>query len=420
MLKRRLSVLFPSLFLTLGAGFGACIGWAADDVSQAVKDAISEAKAIPMPDYALLQSQGAIKDFTSSVTGDTHQTESLYQSGQGQLFAPGRNEADRCQGQTDSHCIAVQIVDRGSTEKPTIDPDVSGNLIGGRDDVVGNADKWVDEEKLNGNGTSVGNCRPNVSTVTKPAQTQTCDVRVATTSTSVTHTCSIDFESIYSETSLWACEIFQGGTENKTCSVPVVVKQETTSTLTCFEGKVDPVAKTCSVIVTPYTEARHQATCVKPQFKSVTRTCTRRLVVVPETTCRIGSVAETSVTDYADLTEDGVPGADTLKASYTCAESPLALLLTVNAKVSGDGADLQLRVGADAFNISRDIEGGRVQLTGQTSCTAADCISEIHMRVFQAKGLEHIYTGEVAVRLAFKKFVKTAEKEQWSESCTGL
>lgn len=414
--SRPLSVVFLVGLCLLWGDTVICAQQTDETVSQAVKDAVAAAKAVPTPDYEALQGTDAVKDFTQSVTGNTATVESLYQSGQGLLFAPGRQEADRCASQNDPHCLAVQVVDRGSQQPPSVDPDISGDVIAGRDDVVSNADKWVD---VGGNGNSVGNCRPNTQQIVKPLETKTCDIREIFTSTSVTKQCTIDFEDIMTQTSLWACEIVNGKTENKTCSVPVVVKQETTSVLTCFEGKREALSKTCEVIVTPYVEARHQAACVKPKYKSVTRTCTKRLVVVPETTCKVGDVAQTSVTDYGTLTEDGLPGADTLKLSYTCAEGDWVLQLATNSQTGGE-ADIVFQAGDFDFEATRDVVGGRVTFKGTTTCNRENCISQVSMKVYKGQGTTHIYSGEVFARLAFKRFIKTAEKEQWSQTCTGI
>lgn len=47
------------------------------------------------------------------------------------------------------------MVDKGSVNRPVLDPDEEDKILAGRDDVLDNADDWVD---VGGNGSSAGNC----------------------------------------------------------------------------------------------------------------------------------------------------------------------------------------------------------------------------------------------------------------------
>lgn len=291
----------------------------------AVEAAVEAARRTPVPDYAALQQSSDIKDVVQEVTGDTTALEALRQDGQGALFAPGRAEADRCHSQGDPTCLAVQVVDRTSTTRPVIDPDVAGDLIGGRDEVAGSAEDWV---QVDGTG-SAGSCRPNISTIVKPSETKTCDVRLWVESTSETHACMTAWESILEEASEWICRIVEKKNFSTVCSVPVVVPQETTSTVACWEGVKEAARETCPVTVTAEVRRKHLAACVRPKFRTVTRQCSRRLVVKPSGTCRVGEVTEASNANYAELGEDVVPGADTLSVSVECREQTDGRLPTI-------------------------------------------------------------------------------------------
>ncbi len=402
--------------LLLGMTFDVSAENSQKTVSEAVQKAISDAKSTPIPDYEKLQGTDDVLQYRDTVTGDTTSMQSLFEDGQGILFTPGRLNADACQGKTDPRCTAVQIVDKASTQKPTIDPDVDGSVMAGRDDVVDKAEDFVD---VSGNGTSVGNCREESATVTRPKETKTCDVRIAPgESTGSTQTCSISKEDIYSPTSLWACLIEEGSVEDATCSVPVVVKQKTTSTLTCWEGHVDPQTRSCPVVVTPYREERHLASCAKPLYRSVVKTCSRKLVVAATATCRPGDVTSSDATNHADLTTDAVAGADTLTVSYACDESKEALVtLAVNAQTN-DGTEVVVKTAESIFDVSQQLKDGSVRLTGTTQCEGSACITSAQMRVYEGLGTTHVYSGEVNVRLVFSRFVKTEETDHWTTDCT--
>lgn len=385
--------------------------------SEAVEDAVNAGKTMPLPDYEALKDAPDVTGFVADNTGSTAEIEALWQNGQGALYAPGRSEADACWSKNDPRCLAVQMVDKASTNRPVLDPDLTGDLTAGRDEILDNAEDLVD---LGGTGSSTGNCTEHTTTITKPEETLTCDVRThETPGASVEETCRHAFEEILSETSVWACKTTYAETTQNTCSIPVVVRQTTNTTLACFEGKKDAEALSCPVTVTPAQTEKHYAACVKPLMKSVVRTCTRRLVVTTDASCRPGDEQSAANTDYANLGEDDVAGADTLEVTSICAQEGVRLRLCTNAQAGAKPA-LSVEVTSDVFETVLNIAGGIARFEGSWSCSKADCIAFVTMTVYRAAGTSHIKQGEVSVRLPFTRFVKTAETEHWSETCTGL
>lgn len=384
-------------------------------VDPAVEAAVDAARKTPLPDYWALQGAADVQDAIHAATGNTQALEALRQDGQGMLFAPGRTEADRCKSAGDPTCLAVQVVDRESTTRPEIDPDVSGDLEAGRDEIVGNAEDWV---HIEGTG-STGTCRPNISTVVKPSVTHTCDVRVSQESTSETHACLIAWESILEESSRWMCRIVDRKEFSATCSVPVVVKQETTSTVACYEGVKNATPASCPVTVTAETKEKHLAVCVRPKYRTIVRQCSKRLVVKPSGTCTVGTVTEATNTDYAALTEDSIPGVETLTVSATCRERAGGLpevVLSTNS-VTGGACDITVSTAESVFDIPLSVSGGSVRFAGTTHCNGRDCITEARMTVWAGTGAASVYSGEVFVRLAFIRFMKTGEADYWQEDC---
>ncbi len=388
---------------------------AAKAVDPAVEAAVDAARKTSLPDYSALQGAADIQDAIHAATGNTQTLEALRQDGQGMLFAPGRTEADRCKSAGDPTCLAVQVVDRESTTRPEIDPDVSGDLEAGRDEIVGNAEDWV---HIEGTG-STGTCRPNISTVVKPSVTHTCDVRVSQESTSQTHACLIAWESILEESSRWMCRIVDRKEFSATCSVPVVVKQETTSTVACYEGVKNATPASCPVTVTVETKEKHLAVCVRPKYRTIVRQCSKRLVVKPSGTCTVGTVTEATNTDYAALTEDSIPGVETLTVSATCREraGDLPEVVFSTNSVTGGACDITVSTAEPVFDIPLSVSGGSVRFAGTTHCNGRDCITEARMTVWAGTGAASVYSGEVFVRLAFIRFMKTGEADYWQEDC---
>lgn len=384
-------------------------------VDPAVEAAVDAARKTPLPDYSALQGAADVQDAIHAATGNTQTLEALRQDGQGMLFAPGRTEADRCKSAGDPTCLAVQVVDRESTTRPEIDPDVSGDLEAGRDEIVGNAEDWV---HIEGTG-STGTCRPNISTVVKPSVTHTCDVRVSQESTSETHACLIAWESILEESSRWMCRIVDRKEFSATCSVPVVVKQETTSTVACYEGVKNATPASCPVTVTAETKEKHLAVCVRPRYRTIVRQCSKRLVVKPSGTCTVGTVTEATNTDYAALTEDSIPGVETLTVSAACREraGDLPEIVFSTNSVTGGACDITVSTAEPVFDIPLSVSGGSVRFAGTTHCNGRDCITEARMTVWAGTGAASVYSGEVFVRLAFIRFMKTGEADYWQEDC---
>lgn len=387
----------------------------AGDVPEAVQEAVDAGKATPLPDYDKLMKGDAVQGFINDNTGSTAELEALRQNGQAVLYAPGRAEADACWSRNDPKCLAVQMVDKGSTNRPTLDPDLAGDLTAGRDEVIDKADNMVD---LDGTGSSVGNCTDHTTTITKPEETQTCDVRLGQTGgSSVEEICEHRFEEIVSQESVWACEVKKKESKDEKCSVPVVVRQETTTTLTCFEGKKDAELETCPVTVTAESKQKHYAACLRPAYKSVTKTCTRRLTVTAQASCKPGQTASTSNSDPGVLGEDMVPGMDTLTVTSICSTEGFKLQVRANG---GAGDDVTMTVTSRVFDAVKNVPEGQIRFSGDVTCSKADCIANATLTVWWSRGSSHVLQGDVSVRFPFVRYVKTSETEHWSETCTGL
>ena len=396
---------FPFAVLTL-------IPAAAGAVTPA--DAIDAGYAAGNVDWSAVTANRPALDAVAGMSGNTEDLKALRQGGQAKLYAPGRSEADRCATAGDPKCLAVQVVDRTGHAGPTVNPDVTGDLMKGYDDVVGSAEDRVD---FDGTGTSTGDCRPATTVVTPPETTQTCDVRV--TASDEIRPCRETTESFFSPASRWYCRITEAHEETATCVLPVVVPQRKTFTVACREGKRDPEVKTCPATVTTAVKSVWEAACTRPVWKKVTKTCTRRLLVKPAATCRVGEAVSAVVTDYGFLGEDAVPGADALELEYRCAARAFPILRIKTDSATKGARDRVFETSDAVFDFFEAHGGHTLRFDGTLTCgTDNVCTAVVTMTVYRGSGRWTELMGHIKTTLNFTKYVKTGETEYWEETCT--
>ena len=377
-------------------------------------DAVDAGRNAANLSWSDVTGNGAAASYLTDAAGDTKSLESLRQNGQAKLYSPGRTEADRCASERDPKCLAVQLVDRGGAERPSVNPDVTGEVIANHDKITANPSDYAD---VIGAGTETGDCRPAQALVTPAAETKTCDIRVAATSEE--KTCLETTETFYAAASRWRCRIDAARTETASCVLPVLPKETHTYTLACREGTRPAETRTCTATVTTSTDALWTGRCVKPQWKAVTKTCTRRLLVRPAATCTVGTEVSARVTDYGFLGEDAVPGADTLELAYRCTASQFpVLLIRTNSATRGE-PDRTFKTSEAVFDFSEDHPGATLRLAGTLACGDDHvCQASVTMTVFRGSGRESVRVGEISKSFAFTRFAKTGESEWWDESCT--
>ncbi len=387
----------------------------AQDVSERAQAAVAAGRAMPLPDYTKLHRDSGVSGWLTQTQG-TQALQALRENGHGVLFAPGRADADACANRHDERCLAVQVVDRNAGTRPSVDPDLTGHLMAGHDDVVAHAAEHVD---LGTTGMRPGVCHPATAAVAGAKETHVCDIRQEPTVHEQRATCAKRWQAIIEHAERWACETRWRQPFQTHCAVPVVVPQRTTSTVACWEGELAAEARTCSVIKRDAVREQHRAVCLTPQWKRVTRRCTRKLIVAPVASCTPGVISRASNTSGA-LAADAVAGVDTLSLAYVCeaSERPTVSLATNDAH----GAALALgKTAAAQFDFTVAVAGGSVRLTGTNTCSDEDataCQAQALMRVYRGTGSTHVYQGEVTVRLAYRCFAITSQPQRWQEDCT--
>lgn len=377
-------------------------------------DAIDTGYGAGNVDWGSVTANRPAAEALAQMTGNTEALKALREGGQAKLYAPGRTEADRCADERDPKCLAVQVVDRTGHAGPTVNPDVTGDLMKDYDDVVVSAGNRVD---LSGTGTSTGECRPATTIVTTPETTETCDVRL--TASEVIRTCRERTENFFSPASRWYCRTTQAHKALATCVLPVVVPQRKTFTVACREGKRDPEVKTCPATVTTDVKSVWEAACTRPVWKKVTKTCTRRLLVKPAATCRVGEAVSAVVTDYGFLGEDAVPGADALELEYRCAARAFPILRIKTDSATKGARDLVFETSDAVFDFFEPHGGHTLRFDGTLTCgTDNVCTAEVTMTVYRGSGRFTELMGHIRTTLHFTKYEKTGETEYWEETCT--
>ena len=379
-----------------------------------VSDAVDWGRSAANLSWSGVSENAAAHSAIRNAQGDTAGIEALREDGQAKLYAPGRSEADRCSSATDPVCLAVQEVDRGGRETPSVNPDVTGELMKGYDNVTANAAKDVD---LSDTGAVAGECRPATATVTPASETKTCDIRsVATTEVK---SCLEATESFYLAASRWQCRIDAARQETQTCALPVGLAETHTYTVSCREGTRQAMTVSCPATVISAQAQVWTGRCTRPGWKAVTKTCTRRLLVKPEATCKVGDTVSARVSDYGVLAEDGVAGADALELSYVCTAASFPTLRIATNSATRGACDLVTLTAESVFSLVADLADGRVTYSGTLSCSAEKvCTASVTMTVYQGKSGEATKSGTLSKTLTFTAYAKTAESEYWDETCT--
>jgi len=370
------------------------------------------AAAQALPDFPALQQSQGIQSLASRNGGDASAYSALAAGGQGILYSPGRMDADACATASDPRCLAVQEVDRAASERPVIDPDPTGSLASFRNSVTGNAPSTV---TLAGFSSSAGSCRPVTTDITTPAVTRTCEEQwVRIIGSTEERSCSIETVPVEMLTSTYACTESYVERFDAACRVPVVAQTRTINTWSCFEGRQDSQARSCTVSVSAPMKTYQVAACTRPVYRVSEKSCVRRLTVVPGASCTIGSVQSSSQTDYATLSDDAIPGMDTLTMSYTCADDG-ARHPTVKLSANG-GAEVS--IASDSFDAPVVAGGNTARFTGELSCDGATCLADVTLTVYSGTGSGRVRSGDIHRLFAFSRYQAGEDVDYWTEECT--
>lgn len=376
------------------------------------------ALAQTMPDAETLFNNASVKEALEKNTGTTDALKALRQTGSELLFEPGRRGVDAAYEKSDPTSAAVVIVDKGAGNRPTVDPDPTGEI---RKNLA--LLKGKSQELLPGleNITSVGACRPVTTTVAGDIITRTCDIRSFESAGDYSEKhCSISLEILSRYQSRFRCTNEAFREQVFELAVPVVPTYTTTTTMTCLEGKRNAEIKTCTVTFEDKEQTREEAYCVRPVYTTSCKVCTKRLKIKPTATCVPGALVRARAHDAGNLTEDSVPGADTLEIAYECTNDVRPLIrLGVNTQ-TGKDVDYFVETADTAIDIVRIVGGNTLRFTGAITCEKDACSAPVTLTVFRASGEDRVIAGTLKTTLFFTPFAVTSETEYWEESCQVL
>ena len=377
--------------------------------------AVEAARKITLPESSAIFTDVNANEAINAEAGSTKTLEALRQTGGEKLYEPGRSDVDKCYGENSVRCAAVRIVDRGAANRPTVDPDPTGDVAAALSQIQKESSSTVGETGL---ATSVGSCRRVKSTLTQSPETWTCDIRTsAEEGTLEEKTCFIDLETLTQTTSRYRCEKRYFTDFDATITVPIIPVVTLTTTVSCLEGKRNAEIRKCNAPVSTSEVTRFEAHCVTPIYRITNKTCRKSLRVKPTATCTPGTETFTSITDSGTLTEDEIPGADTLKIAYRCnAEGDPRVIFGTNTKTGG-AIDLEIESADTIIDAVKIISGNTLRFEGTRSCEETACRAKVKMTVFRHSGDYRIYIGELQTTLFFTRFVRTSEVESWEETC---
>ena len=251
--------------------------------------------------------------------------------------------------------------------------------------------------------------------------TRTCDIRSFESAGAYSEKhCSISLEILPRYQSRFRCTNEAFREQVFELAVPVVPTYTTTTTMTCLEGKRNAEIKTCTVTFEDKEQAREEAYCVRPVYTTSRKVCSKRLKIKPTATCVPGALVRARAHDVGNLTEDSVPGADTLEVAYACGNATHPVIrLGVNTK-TGKDVDYFVETADTAIDIVRIVGGNTLRFTGAITCEKDACSAPVTLTVFRASGEDRVIAGTLKTTLFFTPFAVTSETEYWEESCQVL
>ncbi len=279
-----------------------------------VAEAVSAARATEPVDIdgIVTNPDGALDAVGGGSTEGLDDVTSLWADGKGTLAGSAQASVIECRDKTDTTCRAIQVLDRGFPERPSIGEDI----LAGRDEIVENPTTKPDS------GTE--SCK-DVSIETSPVETtETCRAGGWWTE----DTCRIGPVEIGKVTAKYfACGDGEGKTETKGCLSQLSGTPESSVwTERCFfgeeTGKPEGSVKTETTAVA---KAVFTGACTSIDASSETVKCSEVLESNNEHGCTVGDKSSARVNGDSILQHDGCPDGDVFIAQHTCGNSKLAV-----------------------------------------------------------------------------------------------
>ena len=327
-----------------------------------------------------------------------------YRDGYGALFGPASSEVVRCRDKDDTTCRAIQVLDRGFPERPSI-PEED---LAGRDEIV--------EDSGGASGPSGDGCRPNVVTTPERVETEVCSAGGFYSDL----VCRKGWEEGPATTlTRWRCRDSESSDSSFTCRVTASFTTTPVWTSTCsFGEEAATPAKSFKKVVEATARATFPALCTAPQYAVSETVCEDVLTVEKETSaCTPGSVSTATNSGGADLANDPCPGGVTLTSEKTCIANEQPRRTTVKLTLEGFPS-ATLRVSG-----YRDVTQSGTGCTCRykvlkVTCDGGTCFLDAIATVYHRSGGTNRETGTVTVRHVYQTST-TTWKETWTSTCPG-
>lgn len=279
-----------------------------------VAEAVSAARATDPVDVdrIVAHPDGVLDAVGGGGTEGLDDVQSLWADGKGTLAGSAQASVIECRGKTDTTCRAIQVLDRGFPERPSIGEDI----LAGRDEIV--------ENPTTAPNAGDETCR-DVSIETPEVETtETCRAGGWWTETA----CRIGPVEIGKVTAKhFACAEGEGKTEVRTClSQMSGTPSSSVWTQRCFfgqeAGKPEGTVKTETSAVA---KAVFTGTCTSTDASSETVKCSEVLESNNDHGCVLGAKTTGRVTGDSILQHDGCSDGDVLLAQHTCGKANLVM-----------------------------------------------------------------------------------------------
>lgn len=378
--------------------------------ADAAADAVRAARSTALPDFEGVISEGrntgALDGFGGGNLDQVRDAEALYRDGDGLLYAPATNRVVGCRSASDPECRAVQVLDRGFPERPSVPEDV---LIG-RDDVVENAAG----SRPGGIGSSES-CRDFTITIPERVETEVCSAG----SPFADFTCRTGWETSTEILTRWACRMGSAYREALACRIVSRPGTVTETPVACWFGPdaLTP-SKTYEEITTARAFAEFPARCEAPQVTRTTLTCSISLTVTAGPSCKLGSVSRSTALGAPALFEDACGGGDTMTVETTCAQvasdrrRKAAFRLNDFGDVVVTGTGAAKLTGKVTPTCRADIQ------VSSHACTGTNCMIRWEARVYGPTGM---LSGTIEGMHAYTGYDASPDAEdRWTNGCEAL
>lgn len=373
-------------------------------------EAVRQAHAVEKPDMA-----GMIEDASHDKNqhlsgfggGDlslVQKEASHWQGGNGVLFGPASGRVVACRGETDPECRAVQVLDKGFSERPAVPDDV----LEGRDDVIDNAG-----DEIPGIGGEEG-CTSFVIETKPVEETEVC--RAGSPFGELT--CRAGWEdSVVSIQTRWACGKTSPIREALVCRVPAHFSTTTEHTERCFfDESALAVAYTSTVTTEAEATAVFPATCRATQMVTEEVGCSKVLEVTGAPSCTIGDVSTSTTAGPPWVFQDSCAGGDTVTIEQTCERVTSDRLRTLKVTLNG-WAPRTIR-GTNA--VTATAQDGVCKATFDVeshSCNGTDCLAKVTVTIRNGGVLQ----GTITALHPYQGYATSGGLiDSWTDNCQGL